>query len=91
MPVPFICRASPLYAVPFICPRAWLREAVRKHLVIWADAEERDRLRRLRDAFGPGRTFRYPAELTRPKAHPEQKRGRKAKASHDEIHERPGQ
>jgi hypothetical protein len=67
------------------------RVGSRRHLVIWADAEERDRLRRLRDAFGPGRTFRYPAELTRPKAHPEQKRGRKAKASHDEIHERTGQ
>jgi len=59
--------------------------------VIWADAEERDRLCRLRDAFGPGRTFRYPAELTRPKARPEQKCGRKFKASHDEIDERPAQ
>jgi hypothetical protein len=67
------------------------RVGSRRHLVIWADAEERDRLRRLRDAFGPGRTSRYPAELTRPKTHPEQKRGRKAKASQDEIHEQTGQ
>ena len=41
-------------------------------------------------AGGSG-TFRYPAELTRPKAHPEQKRGRRAKTSHDEINERPNQ
>jgi DNA invertase Pin-like site-specific DNA recombinase len=67
------------------------RVGSRRHLVIWADAQERDRLRCLRDAFGPGRTFRYPAELTRPKARPEQKRGRRAKASHDEMHQRPGQ
>jgi hypothetical protein len=66
------------------------RVGSRRHLVIWADAQERDRLRRLRDAFG-GRTLRYPAELTCPKARPEQKRGRKAKASQDEVHERPGQ
>ena len=46
----------------------------RKHLVIWADAEERERLRRLRDAFCPGRTSRYPTELTRPKARSEKKR-----------------
>jgi DNA invertase Pin-like site-specific DNA recombinase len=65
------------------------RVGSRKHLVIWADAEEQDRLRRLRDAFRPGRTSRYPAELTRPKAGPEQKRGRRAKASRDEINERP--
>ena len=44
----------------------------RRHLVIWADAEERERLGRLRDAFRPGRTSRYPAELTRPKARPDQ-------------------
>ena len=44
----------------------------REHLAIWADAEERDRLGRLRDAFGPGRTGRYPAELTRPEARPDQ-------------------
>jgi hypothetical protein len=47
-------------------------------LVIWADAEDRDRLRRLKDAFRPGRTSRCPVELTRPKARPEQKRGRGA-------------
>ena len=63
----------------------------RKHLVIWADAEERERLCRLRDDFRPGRTSRYPAELTRPKARPEQKRGRSAKASHVEINESPSQ
>ena len=44
----------------------------RKHLVIWADAEERERLRRLRDAFRPGQPSPYPAELTRPKARPDQ-------------------
>ena len=60
----------------------------RKHLVIWADAEERERLCRLRDDFRPDRTSRYPAELTRPKARPEQKHGRRAKASRDEIDER---
>jgi hypothetical protein len=38
----------------------------RKHLVIWADAGERERLDRLRDAFRPGQTSPYPAELTRP-------------------------
>ena len=65
------------------------RVGSRKHLVIWADAEERERLRRLRDDFRPGRTSRYPAELTRPKARPEQKRGRSAKASHVEINESP--
>jgi len=59
--------------------------------VIWADVEERDRLRRLKDAFRPGRTSRYPVELTRPKARPEQKRGRSAKASRSEINERPSQ
>jgi hypothetical protein len=56
----------------------------RRHLVIWADAEERDRLRRLKDAFRPGRTNRYPVELTRPKARPEQKRGRRAQPYCDE-------
>ena len=60
------------------------RVGSRRHLVIWADAEERDRLRRLRDAFRPGRTSRYPAELTRPKDRPEQKRGRRAQPSRDE-------
>ena len=60
------------------------RVGSRRHLVIWADAEERDRLRRLRDAFRPGRTSRYPAELTRPKDRPEPKRGRRAQPSRDE-------
>jgi hypothetical protein len=67
------------------------RVGSRRHLIIWADAEERDRLRRLRDAFGPGRTFRYPAELTRPKARPEPERGRRAKPSRDEMTARSGQ
>jgi hypothetical protein len=67
------------------------RVGSRRHLVIWADAEERDRLRRLRDAFRPGRTSRYPVELTRPKARPEQKRGRRTKASRNEINESPSQ
>jgi hypothetical protein len=62
------------------------RVGSRRHLVIGADEEERVRLRRLRDAFRPGRTFRYPAELTRP----EQERRRRAEASRDEIAERPG-
>jgi hypothetical protein len=47
------------------------RVGSRKHLVICADAEERERLRRLRDAFRPGQTSPYPAELTRPKARPD--------------------
>jgi hypothetical protein len=47
----------------------------RGHLVIWADAEERERLCRLRDAFCPGRTSRYSIELTRPKARPDQRSG----------------
>ena len=49
--------------------------------MIWADAEERDRLRLLRGAFRPGRTSHYPAELTRPKARPERKRGRRVRPS----------
>jgi hypothetical protein len=48
------------------------RVGSRKHLVIWADAEEWDRLRRLRDAFRPGQASPDPAELTRPKARPDQ-------------------
>ncbi len=51
------------------------RVGSRKHLVIWADAEERERLCRLRDAFRPGQTNPYPAELTRPKARPAQSPG----------------
>jgi hypothetical protein len=56
--------------------------------VIWADAEERERLRRLRDEFRPGRTSHDPAELTRPKACPEQKRSGGTKASRHEIDKR---
>jgi hypothetical protein len=48
------------------------RVGSRKHLVIWADAEERQRLCRLRGAFRPGQTSPYPVELTRPKARPDQ-------------------
>ncbi len=66
------------------------RVGCRGHLAIWADAEERDRLGRLRDAFGPGRTGRYRVELTRPKARPEPQRGRRAEASRDEMTERSG-
>ena len=55
-----------------------------KASVSWADAEERDRLSRLKDAFRPGRTNRYPVELTRPKARAEQKRGRRARPYCDE-------
>ena len=67
------------------------RVGSRKNLVIWADAQERERLCRLRDDFRPGRTSRYPAELTRPMARPEQKRGRSAKASRDEMNGSPSQ
>jgi hypothetical protein len=63
----------------------------RKHLVIWADAEERERLRRLRDAFCPGRTSRYPTELTRPKARSEKKRGCASDGSNDKIMKTRGQ
>jgi DNA invertase Pin-like site-specific DNA recombinase len=45
------------------------RVGSRKHLVIWADANERERLR---DALRPGQTSPYPAELNRPKARPDQ-------------------
>jgi DDE family transposase len=61
----------------------------RKYLVIWAAEEEQDRLRRLRDAFHPGRTCRYPAELTRPEARPESKRRRSVKPSDAETSARP--
>jgi hypothetical protein len=43
----------------------------RGHLVIWADAEGRERLGRLRDYLRPGRSNNYPVELTRPKVRPE--------------------
>jgi len=55
----------------------------RGNLVIWADAEEQERLGRLRDYPRPGRSNRYPDELTRPKDRSAPKRGRKAKPSHD--------
>src|SRR5271166_6872706 len=60
----------------------------RGNLVIWADAEERERLGRLRDYPRPGRSNRYPDELTRPKDRPAPKRGRKAKPSRDENDDR---
>ena len=66
------------------------RVGKRRYLVIWADKEERDRLRRLRDAFHPGRTSRYPAELTLPKARPESKRRRRIKSLVEQTVERPG-
>ncbi len=50
----------------------------KRHLVIWADAEDRERLGRLRDYHWPGRLNHYPVELTRPKARSDQKRGRRA-------------
>ena len=62
-----------------------LRKVARRgNLVIWADAEERERLGRLRDYPRPGRSNRYPDELTRPKDRSAPKRGRKAKPSRDE-------
>ena len=51
----------------------------RGHLVIWADAEERGRLCQLRDHFRPGRTSRYPAELTRPKSRSHHASGRRGR------------
>jgi hypothetical protein len=58
--------------------------ARRGNLVIWADAEERKRLGRLRDYPRPGRSNRYPDELTRPKDRSAPARGRKAKRSRGE-------
>ena len=52
--------------------------------LLWADAEERERLGRLRDYHRPGRLNHYPVELTRPKARSDQKRGRSAQTSLDE-------
>ena len=49
------------------------RVGSRGHLVIWADAEERVRLCRLRDHRRPGRSKCYPAELTRLKDRSNQK------------------
>jgi DNA invertase Pin-like site-specific DNA recombinase len=45
----------------------------RGHLVIWADAEERVRLCRLRDHRRPGNSKYFPAELTRLKVRSDQK------------------
>jgi DNA invertase Pin-like site-specific DNA recombinase len=45
----------------------------RGHLVIWADAEERVRLCRLRDHRRPGNSRYFPAELTRLKDRSDQK------------------
>jgi hypothetical protein len=56
----------------------------RGHLVIWADAEERVRLCRLRDYLHPGSSNRYPAELTRPKDRSDQNCGHRGKPSCDE-------
>jgi hypothetical protein len=67
------------------------RAGKRKHLVIWADAEERERLRRLRDAFCPGRTSSYPTELTRPKARSEKKHSYANDGSNNTIIKTPGQ
>ena len=47
--------------------------------MIWADAEERDRPS-ARDAFGPGRMSRYPAEHS-PQDRPRQQRGCRAQSS----------
>ena len=62
--------------------------ARRGNLVIWADAEERERVGRLRDHPRPVRSNRYPDELTRPKDRSAPKRGRKAKPSRDENDDR---
>jgi hypothetical protein len=60
------------------------RVGSKRHLVIWADAEERERLGRLRDYHWPARSNHYPVELTRPKVRSDQKRGRRAQTSRDE-------
>ncbi len=54
------------------------------HLVIWVDADERERLGRLRNYHWPCRLNRYPAELTRSEVRSDQKRGRGAQTSRDE-------
>jgi len=64
------------------------RVGSKRHLVIWADAEQRERLGRLRDYLCPGRLNHYPVELTRPKTRSVQKRGRRAKPSRDENDEK---
>jgi hypothetical protein len=60
----------------------------KRHLVVWADAEARERLGRLRDYHSPGRLNHYPVELTRPKARSDQKRGRSTETSLDENDDR---
>ena len=59
----------------------------RGNLVIWADAEERERLGRLRDYLRPGRSNHYPVELTRPEARSDQECGRRARPAREENHE----
>ena len=60
----------------------------KRHLVIWADMEERERLGRLRDYHYPGRLNHYPVELTRPNARSDQERGRRSQPSRDENDDR---
>jgi hypothetical protein len=62
--------------------------ARRGNLVVWADAEERERLGRLRDYPRPGRSNRYPDELIRPKDRSAPIRGRGAKRSFGENDDR---
>jgi hypothetical protein len=55
--------------------RGWLhgrQTKVQALWLIWADASELQRLRKLRDAIAPGRN-RYPPELTTPKPRPQPK------------------
>ncbi len=56
------------------CSRGWVRARkvfiTRRRWVIWADADERDRLRRLRADRRQSASHRYPAELTSPKQRP---------------------
>ena len=59
----------------------------RGNLVIWADAEDRERPGRLRDYLRPGRSNHYPVELTRPEARSDQECNRKARPAREEKHE----
>jgi hypothetical protein len=59
-----------------------------RRLVIWADAEERERLGRLRDYLRPGRSSHCPVELTRPKVRSDGEPGSGAKPSRPEDHNR---
>jgi DNA invertase Pin-like site-specific DNA recombinase len=64
--------------VPLTRLRHWVKKGYlrprsvgrRGHLVVWADAAERDRLRRLRDHPRANRLHPYPAELIRPADRP---------------------